>query len=394
MSAARPASFRPHNAGEIVWQDVCDLLRHPAQIEEALRRARGGAWLPQELHARHATLQKAARSLAQQRERLTEAYLAGVLELDEYRRRKADLTQRAEALQSQERQLEAGEQRQEELTRMVESIQDFCQRVREGLESASFEQKRQLVELLLDGVVVTNGEVEIRYVIPTSPKGEQVRFSNLRTDYFHPGSQAEGIADRACDLARQVGDEIPGGFRRQRLGIGGDLEEAHRPAGAEDRLAQEAQLGAPVGEVALERASAGLADTLARQEPDAIIGADGDHILQLEAMQRTDERPAVPVEAVGQHHAEAEPQGQQRLDHRDRQLGLGLVRVAGFEARLRFEDAAEQREGGGAQHPVGVDRDDAIGQRVQVADVLGGHVDGGVAFLAVAGLVDTQDEGG
>ena len=82
---------------------------------------------------------------------------------------------------------------------MVESIQDFCQRVRQGLEGASFEQKRQIVELLIDRVVVTNGDVEIRYVIPTSPKGEQVRFSHLRTDYFNPGPQAEGVADRALD---------------------------------------------------------------------------------------------------------------------------------------------------------------------------------------------------
>jgi hypothetical protein len=49
-------------------------------------------------------------------------------------------------------------------------------------------------------VVVTNGEVEIRYVIPTSPRGEQVCFGDLRTDYFDPGTQAEGVAHRVVDL--------------------------------------------------------------------------------------------------------------------------------------------------------------------------------------------------
>jgi hypothetical protein len=33
---------------------------------------------------------------------------------------------------------------------------------------ATFAQKRTLVELLIDRVVVTNDKVEIRYVIPTS----------------------------------------------------------------------------------------------------------------------------------------------------------------------------------------------------------------------------------
>jgi len=43
-----------------------------------------------------------------------------------------------------------------------------------------------LVELLIDRVVVTDEEVEIRYVIPTSPRGEHRRFCHLRLDYFDP----------------------------------------------------------------------------------------------------------------------------------------------------------------------------------------------------------------
>ncbi|GHO57555.1 hypothetical protein [Ktedonobacter robiniae] len=53
-----------------------------------------------------------------------------------------------------------------------------------GLSQATFEQKRQLVELLVDRVVVMMDEVEIRYVIPTSPRNEQVRFCHLLTDYL------------------------------------------------------------------------------------------------------------------------------------------------------------------------------------------------------------------
>ena len=46
---------------------------------------------------------------------------------------------------------------------------DFCQRVPQGLAHPAFAQKRQLVELLIDCVVVTNEEVEIRYVILPAP---------------------------------------------------------------------------------------------------------------------------------------------------------------------------------------------------------------------------------
>jgi hypothetical protein len=50
--------------------------------------------------------------------------------------------------------------------------------------SSNFAQRRQLVELLVDRVLVTDGEVEIRYVIPLSPDGERTRFCHLRKDYF------------------------------------------------------------------------------------------------------------------------------------------------------------------------------------------------------------------
>ncbi len=54
-----------------------------------------------------------------------------------------------------------------ELAGVAGSIEDFCERVRRGLADATFEQKRKLVELLIDRVIVTSEEVEIRYVIPT-----------------------------------------------------------------------------------------------------------------------------------------------------------------------------------------------------------------------------------
>src|SRR3954451_1192421 len=76
---------------ELVWADLCGLLAHPEQVSQALARAHGGQWLPQELQARQQGLRRGQVSLGQQLERLTDAYLAGVVPLDEYRRRRGDL---------------------------------------------------------------------------------------------------------------------------------------------------------------------------------------------------------------------------------------------------------------------------------------------------------------
>ncbi len=69
---------------------------------------------------------------------------------------------------------------------MVSRVEDYCRRISETLVEASFEQKRRLVELLIDRVIATEEEVEIRYVIPTRESGEYTRFCHLRTNYLLP----------------------------------------------------------------------------------------------------------------------------------------------------------------------------------------------------------------
>jgi len=58
------------------------------------------------------------------------------------------------------------------------------------------------VELLIDRVIVTDEEVEIRYVIPTDPSSEKVRFCHLRSDYLHrppiPSQPLAGVDSSPC----------------------------------------------------------------------------------------------------------------------------------------------------------------------------------------------------
>jgi site-specific DNA recombinase len=205
---------------ELVWQDLCYLLTHPESIAYALERAYGGHWLPQELQARQESLRRGRAHLAQQLNRLTEAYLNGVIPLAEYQRRRDDLEQRVEAFNRQEEQLSTQANRQAEVSGLVKSTEDFCRRIQSSLQSATFEQKRQLVELLIDRVIVNDGDVEIRYVIPTTPDSEHVRFCHLRSDYFST-PHLVGSCDR--QVAQQVRVHLVpfGRFAGPRLWIDG-----------------------------------------------------------------------------------------------------------------------------------------------------------------------------
>src|SRR5438094_9893612 len=92
---------------ELVWADLCTLLIDPAQVTHALQRARGGAWLPQELQARQAAIRQALGQLDRQQQRLLDAYLAEVVGLPELERKRQELRRRQDSLLAQQRQLDA-----------------------------------------------------------------------------------------------------------------------------------------------------------------------------------------------------------------------------------------------------------------------------------------------
>jgi site-specific DNA recombinase len=129
---------------QIVWDDLAHLLSQPELITQMLQRVQAGEWLPQERQARRRTLSQACTHLSHQLDRLTEAYLASVMALAEYQRRRQDLEQRLATLEQQQRELAVQAHQQVELAGLADHIENFCQLVQTGLAEATFEHRRQL----------------------------------------------------------------------------------------------------------------------------------------------------------------------------------------------------------------------------------------------------------
>jgi site-specific DNA recombinase len=179
---------------ELVWADLCAVLGQPWLVAQALERAHRGAWVPQELRRRQATLGSVRASVARQRQRLLEAYLAEVIDLACFQRQDQSLAGQEADLRAREREVAAQGERLVQVSAIAQSMTQVLEGLRVGLDQASFEQRRQLVELLIDRVVVTDGQVEIRYVIPTTDTSTKTQFCHLRTDYFHLVALAVALA--------------------------------------------------------------------------------------------------------------------------------------------------------------------------------------------------------
>ena len=142
---------------ELVWADLCALLTDPAQVTRALARAQGGAWLPQELQARQATIGQALGQLERQQQRLLDAYLAEVIALPELERKRQDLDRRHATLLAQQRQLDAAARQKLELGAVADGIEAFCQAVRAGLATVLARQVHAHPDLAVAGLAQRPG---------------------------------------------------------------------------------------------------------------------------------------------------------------------------------------------------------------------------------------------
>jgi site-specific DNA recombinase len=228
-----PARFIPATQlDELVWADLCAVLQHPELVAQALERAHSGAWVPGELRRRQASLRQVRASVARQRQRLLEAYLTEVIDLACFQRQDRGLAGQEADLLAREREVAAEGERLVQVSAIAQSTTQVLNGLRGGLGQASFEQRRQLVELLIDRVVVTDGQVEIRYVIPTTPGSTQTRFCHLRTDYFQvePADVRPPGQVQVEHAARGSGPPQPQHLRRPCLG--GDPLDLHPQDGA------------------------------------------------------------------------------------------------------------------------------------------------------------------
>jgi hypothetical protein len=230
-----PSRFIPAaELDAVVWRDLCAVLQTPAVLAAALHRARNGAWLPATLRQQQARTRAACKSLERQQERLLDAYVAGALDLATFEKRRQGLADREGELAARARAIPADGQRRVDTAKILASMTEVCARLRRNLETATFEQRRELVELLIDRVVVTDDDVEIRYVVPTAEGSLHTRFGQLRQDYLHhPAARQQHEAPLGLGVLDHLQLEAVGFGRGRRRAPGVTLVDV----GQLDRLA-------------------------------------------------------------------------------------------------------------------------------------------------------------
>jgi site-specific DNA recombinase len=175
-------SMRTDRLDSLVWEDVCQVLRSPQIITEALRKAHAGDLGQDDGHERTRQLQRAHQKVERQIERLVDAFTAEVLTLEELKVRRAGLQERLRLLTQQERELRQ-QQQQVRLAELSANVEELCQTVGAGLKTLDFAGRRKIIELLVDRVILSHDDVEVRYAIPLSGLHPTGKKETLRLPY-------------------------------------------------------------------------------------------------------------------------------------------------------------------------------------------------------------------
>jgi site-specific DNA recombinase len=147
-------SLRSDLVEPLIWQALADLLREPPRIHDAWAAVMQPTAVVSERDARRQHL------LQQQRQRLLDAYQAGLLQLDE-------LTQRQNPLELELQELQKRLAHNPAPAPVQISLAAFTERIQHALAASDDETKQEVLRLLIERIVVSDEALTVEHIIPT-----------------------------------------------------------------------------------------------------------------------------------------------------------------------------------------------------------------------------------
>jgi len=215
----------------VVWNHVAGLLADPDQILAQFDRFAAGA------DAGSAREQAAEQQLrtrldrtARADKRLLDAYQAGAVSLSELSERRQHLAQERQALEQQQGEQTRLRQQQLQAEAVRTNVAAFCERIRGRLAEATLAEKQAILQLVVERIIVGDGSLEIRHVIPlrSPPQGSNgsmpPKATRLRTDGMDCAALGRHVGPQRRQRPLQPGSAISDQELRHAQAMGGSSQ--------------------------------------------------------------------------------------------------------------------------------------------------------------------------
>jgi site-specific DNA recombinase len=165
-------AVRADDVERIVWEDLARWLVEPEQLAAQLEAQRDKIRTVLEAYAvEQRRIERQMRTLTQATERLVDAYQAGAIELDELKARRERLDETKLKGQATLARLEQQHQQAQARGHVVDELRGLKERLQRGLDRCGWEDRRAIVELLVERVDVAEAKLVVHYIVPLSRPG-------------------------------------------------------------------------------------------------------------------------------------------------------------------------------------------------------------------------------
>jgi site-specific DNA recombinase len=154
---------------EAVWEEVCRLLEHPERLEQEYQRR----FLQENSGSELSGLEGQIARLRQGIVRLIDSYADGIIEKGEFEPRIARMRERLKQMEQQAQNLKDQASLQRELRLILGRLQDFVSKIQEGLHTADWSARREIIRALVKRVEIDQEQVYVIFRVnpltPSSP---------------------------------------------------------------------------------------------------------------------------------------------------------------------------------------------------------------------------------
>ena len=170
-----PGSFLAEPVEQAVWAAVTEAMRGPVVLVEEYEQRLKDVPSHDEAGLEGKQVGLALKRVKKQEDRVTDAYINEAMELERYSVEMDKLRERLSQLERIATDIERREQQQTDRRMALERLEQFCREVSNGLDAMTFEERQQLLRLVVERVTVEDDRVRIETVIPTGGDDVQLR---------------------------------------------------------------------------------------------------------------------------------------------------------------------------------------------------------------------------
>ncbi len=175
----RPGAVSAQPVEDAVWDAVTEALQRPELLADEYRRRLTNADNGESRDAERKQLGVALKRVKAQEERMTDAYINEAMDLKRYKAEMDILRQHQAEIERRTTELDRRQQQDQDAQNALEHLNRFCHRISKGLDALTFDERQQLLRLVVEGITVDNSRVRVDTVIPTDD-------GNLRNRYPEP----------------------------------------------------------------------------------------------------------------------------------------------------------------------------------------------------------------